>query len=121
VVRVLVSVYVRPHWMKPVTRSLPLGQGENLPSGSLTLSHRIVDQAGHTVHGPGPALPRSCGEVIDKITAGNCLSKLGYHDVVKYQPASRYWHFQLAEAGLFVALAAVLIGIAIVYTLRRDA
>jgi Na+/melibiose symporter-like transporter len=59
--------------------------------------------------------------VIDKVTAGNCLSKLGYHDVVKYQPASRYWHFQLAEAGLFVALAAVLIGIAIVYTLRRDA
>jgi hypothetical protein len=43
------------------------------------------------------------------------------HDVVKYQPASRYWHFQLAESALFLALAAVLVGVAIVYTLRRDA
>jgi len=121
VVRVLVSVYARPHWMTPITRSVPLGQDGNLPSGSWTISQTLVDRGGHAVNGPGPALPSSCGAVIDKRTAGNCLSRLGYHFVVKYQPASRYWHFQLAESALFLVLAAVLVGVAVVYTLRHDA
>jgi hypothetical protein len=37
----------------------------------------------------------------------NCLSKVGasFHQVVLYQPASRYWPFQIAETGLFILAA----------------
>jgi ABC-type transport system involved in multi-copper enzyme maturation permease subunit len=37
----------------------------------------------------------------------NCLTKVGatFHQVVFYQPASRYWPFQIAETALFVVAA----------------
>ena len=35
-----------------------------------------------------------------------------------YHPADRFWTFQLVEAGLFIAVAAVLIGV-VVWRVRR--
>ena len=50
-----------------------------------------------------------------------CLDRLGFHNVLTYQPASRYWRFQWTEAALYVVLAAALVAVAVVSTLRRDA
>jgi hypothetical protein len=36
-----------------------------------------------------------------------------------YQPGNRFWTFQLIEAGLLVALAAVLLGVAVWLIHRR--
>jgi ABC-type transport system involved in multi-copper enzyme maturation permease subunit len=49
--------------------------------------------------GPAPADVQSA--------FNNCLAKVGttFHQVVAYQPASRYWPFQMAETALFVAAA----------------
>ncbi len=44
-----------------------------------------------------------------------------FHGFITYQPASRYWAFQGIETGLFVALAAILLTVAAVVLLRRDA
>jgi hypothetical protein len=40
---------------------------------------------------------------------------------VTYQPPSHYWPFQWIESGIFVGLAAAVLTVAVVYTLRRDA
>ena len=51
----------------------------------------------------------------------DCLRNAGFEQLVKYQPASRYWAFQRTEVALFLVLAAVLATVAVVYTLRHDA
>jgi hypothetical protein len=51
-----------------------------------------------------------------KFAAPN-LSNAVFH--VVYQPDSHYWPLQLTETGLFLGLAAVLIGFAAWWTSRR--
>ena len=49
---------------------------------------------------------------------------LNAHDVIQrqlYQPADRYWRFQLYEAGLYLALTAALVAVTLVMLRRRDA
>jgi hypothetical protein len=117
-VRLLVAVYLRPHYLHASTRSFPLTADSALPSGSWTLKEHLVDAAGRSTSGQ-IQVPASCGPIRDN--AARCLGRLGYHQVVTYQPPSHYWPFQWIESGIFVGLAAVLIVVAVVYTLRRDA
>ena len=115
---VLVSVYLRPHYLTPITRSFPLNADAALPSGSWRMKESLVNAVGKSTDGR-ITVPASCGR-IGKDPA-SCLSRLGYHEIVKYQPPSHYWPFQWIESGIFLTLAAVLITVAVVYTLRRDA
>jgi hypothetical protein len=122
-VRILVTVYLRPHYMKAVTRSFALAAGpplNRIASGSWTLRQELVDGSGHAIGGP-IAVPDACRSAVDRVSADSCLGKVGYHMAVKYHPAGHYWQFQWTEAALFVALAVALVAVAIVYTLRRDA
>jgi hypothetical protein len=50
-----------------------------------------------------------------------CVAKVAatYHQVVTYQPASRYWTFQWMETGLFVTLALLLAGGSVWWVRRR--
>jgi hypothetical protein len=50
-----------------------------------------------------------------------CLAAHGYRASVTYQPANRFWAFQGIETGIFLILAAVLIGITFWVLDRRDA
>lgn len=61
---------------------------------------------------PGRAAPRS--------TVLRWLGQRGYHLWTSYQPESRFWHFQLIEAGWLLALA-VLLGAATIWLVRRAA
>ena len=121
-VRLLVGVYVRPHYMKAVTKIATFG-GSILPSGSWSISRYIVDSGGKALPDGRIPIPATstCVPTDKEAGAARCLSQLGYHEALKFQPASRYWHFQLAEAGLFLVLAAALVSVAIMYTLRHDA
>ena len=119
-VRVVVSVYVRPHFMNAITRVFPMGGDSPVPSGSWTVRDDLVGPSGRSVNGRF-SLPSSCGSAVSRSGADRCLQRLGYHQVVTYHPPSQYWRFQWMEAGLFVGLAAVLVVFALVYTLRRDA
>jgi hypothetical protein len=49
------------------------------------------------------------------------MAARGYHVIITYQPAGRYWAFQGIETGIFVFLAAVLIAVTAIAVLRRDA
>jgi hypothetical protein len=48
------------------------------------------------------------------------LAQRGYHEWISYQPESRFWHFQLIEAGWLLALA-LLLGVATVWLVRHKA
>jgi hypothetical protein len=48
------------------------------------------------------------------------LAQRGYHEWISYQPESRFWHFQLIEAGWLLALA-LLLGVATVWLVRHRA
>jgi hypothetical protein len=121
-VRLIVTVYVRPHYMAALTKSFPADRTQ-LPSGSWTMSQYIADPSGHSIGGGRFPIPEACNRPFANGKGGalNCLSRLGFREVVRYQPASHYWQFQWMEAGIFVVLAAAAIGFAIVYTLHRDA
>ena len=102
-------------------------------------STRVVDANGHDLtdtvlnatcptiggHGGG-GTPSAPGHVPVADAARNamqaCVSKLGvtYHELVTYQPASRYWTFQWAEVAVYAG-AAVLLGAACVWWVRRRA
>jgi hypothetical protein len=118
-VRIVVSVYLRPHYMKAVTNTLEAGVPWRPASGSWMLSRNIVDASGHAVTGP-LKVPAEC-VAAPRAGVQSCLDGLGFHDVVKYHPASQYWTFQWMEAGLYLGLGAGLVILALIYTLRRDA
>lgn len=100
------------------------------------LSASIVGKAGHapTSRFVGRACPTllagarrgtAGGTHTHATPAGSfqaCLGHLGarFHEVVAYQPASRYWPFQIDETALFVALAIALAGVS-VWLIRRRA
>jgi hypothetical protein len=116
--RLAVGIYLRPHYGSAVTRSLS-GNTE-VPSGSWTLSRAFVDGAGHEVAGR-LQLPDACQSAVGPGGVKTCLSDAGFHDLIRFHPPSQYWQFQWIEAGLFVALAALLVTFAVVHTLRHDA
>ena len=49
------------------------------------------------------------------------LNEHGVYQYVLYQPADRYWRFQLYEAGLYLLLTAALVAGTLVLLRRRDA
>jgi hypothetical protein len=50
-----------------------------------------------------------------------CIARHGYRSFTTYQPGYRFWSFQFIETGIFVALAAVLVGVTFLVVRRRDA
>ena len=44
-----------------------------------------------------------------------CLASHGIREAITYQPASRYWRFQVTETAIYLALALALAG----YCFRR--
>ena len=132
-VRAVIALWLRPHYMSAVTVTYNLLRGYT-PAGSYwQLGQGVLDPSGHLVPQPnGPAafgipigyLPASCAPLNGGATkvAPSCAQALArFHGFVTYQPASRYWTFQGIETGIFVLLAAILIAVAAVVLLRRDA
>jgi len=52
----------------------------------------------------------------------SCIGKftrLGYRQLITYQPAGRFWAFQLEETALYLVAAAVLAGLCTWWIQRR--
>jgi len=55
-------------------------------------------------------------------TMASCIGKftrLGYRQLITYQPAGRFWAFQLEETALYLVAAAVLAGLCTWWIQRR--
>jgi hypothetical protein len=117
---------LRQHYLAPLltkgTGSVPNGawvvaQWWTAPNGQV-LSTRQVIQLLQTGPGPGGGIG------IHRLNAGGnpfaSLTKQGYTEWSRYQPASRYWPFQWIEGGWLLALSLVLI-VATIWLVRRRA
>ncbi|HXR11338.1 MAG TPA: hypothetical protein VN770_03515 [Gaiellaceae bacterium] len=105
--RFIVTKFLRPHYLAPLHR-LVIGTDAVPQTGAWVLSDTLVDTAGRRV-----TAGREDLAVLHAQHAGidpqTYLVTLGWKRVVAYQPAGRFWTFQLIEAGLFVALAAAVV------------
>ena len=89
-----------------VASSCPLlGQGQG-PSGSA---------------GGGGFTSATQANVAARDALQNCVTKLStsYHELVRYQPAGRYWSFQWYELAIYLAVAAILVGGSVLWIRRK--
>jgi ABC-2 family transporter protein len=105
--RFLVLQFVRPHFMAPLHRVIA-ATATSGSAGGWVLDNTLVDGGGHQIS-PG----REELAVIHAQQAGidphTYIVTLGWRRIVSYQPAGRFWTFQLLEAGLFAGLAVALV------------
>ncbi|MEV4253064.1 hypothetical protein AB0J52_07820 [Spirillospora sp. NPDC049652] len=128
-VLLVLQSFVRPHYLPTKTANLPLASPHGgALTGSWQFGGQLLDPTGqvvgHVVGGSDwniqQAIPAGC-VLNDPDSVRQCLSAGGYRMVLHYQPASRYWTFQFIEAGILLALAALLVVIAYRAVTRRDA
>jgi hypothetical protein len=137
-VRYVMNSLVRPHLMAPlhkviaISPSSPLNMGETpagfqvsattrgLLPGDWVYSSQIVDKAGHapTTAFLDHACPVTLGSA--QVNYASCATNLGakFHELITYQPESRFWTFQLYETAIFLGLAAVVAGICFLWMRR---
>jgi ABC-type transport system involved in multi-copper enzyme maturation permease subunit len=124
-VRVLISQWLRLHYMTPVTVYYNLA-GNWSPRGAyLGVSQGIAGPNGQSppaatngANFNGVSVPAECQ---NSNNIASCLAAHGYRGYLSYQPASRFWAFQGIETGIFVVLAAVLLAVTFWVLKRRDA
>jgi hypothetical protein len=124
-IRVAIGVFLRPHFMTPVIAHAQLLRTSGAPAGAWIISQGLLSPSGRSL-GAGidfSQFPAACRTVTPegKGLLGQCLASHGFRQVVTYQPDGRFWAFQGIEAGIFVLLAAALVGFAMWWVLHRDA
>jgi ABC-type transport system involved in multi-copper enzyme maturation permease subunit len=129
VVRILIETFARPHYMRPLTASIPITSTQqfNNNSADWIMSNGVINGVGKLVM---PNASIGCGSpdgnaavagavpsASDPCGGGGLVSQgLGpgpFSNWQQYQPASRFWAFQSIETGIFLALAAVLVYLAV--------
>lgn len=117
--RLTVLEFLRPHFLAPLHRTVVASDsGRGL--GDWVLSDTLVDAAGRAI-----STGREDLAVLHAQHAGidpqTYLVTLGWKRVISYQPAGRFWTFQLIEAGIFVALAVAVVALTVWFVRRNPA
>lgn len=119
------ATYLRRHYLTPVVASVP-----NVPGSDLVMS-RWWTKGGTFAFARAPIglLQQICPPPPAGAGKGNfdkgdyvahCLIAHGYKQWISYQPATRFWSFQLIETGWLLALSASLVA-ATIWLVRRRA
>jgi hypothetical protein len=133
VVRFVLTIFVRKHYL-PAKYAIS-GPGssfrfDSAPRAAWILGQNTLDRAGHIVapgggldfkylqsHCPHIPVPGAGGGIavpaLGKDTIFECVQRLGLRTATTYQPISRFWTFQWIEFGIYVALAAGLLGLVV--------
>jgi len=132
-VRLVIALWLRLHYLTPVTVYYKLTANFITPAGSyLPVSQGVIGPNGSVPAMTGPIgvdgvpVPAACQRFLSPTTLNlhpveSCMAQRGYRWYLTYQPADRFWAFQGIETGIFVVLAAILIGITFLVLSRRDA
>jgi hypothetical protein len=105
--RLLVLNFLRPNFLAPLHRTV-VATDSARQTGDWVLSDTLVDAGGRQITAGREDLAVLHAQQA-AIDPHSYLVSLGWKRVISYQPASRFWTFQLIEAGLFVALAAIVV------------
>jgi hypothetical protein len=130
-IQVAVPLWVRPNLAAPDRTVIPVTSldldsaspyGQN-DANFTAYANMIPGQPDAWLLSSGPV--NSAGQATSTTPAGctgtgpaaflGCLGRHGIRESISYQPASRYWRFQLFETGIYLALALALAG----YCFRR--
>lgn len=89
--------------------------------GAWVLASEAVDTAGRALSSiPAACMHPTAASPNDAMASTlDCLQRQGIRVAVTYQPSSRYWAFQGAEAAIYLALALALAGFCLVRISRR--
>jgi hypothetical protein len=135
-IRAVIALFLRPHYMSPVTVYYNVIRGYTLPGTNWQLAQDILGPNGHPIAHPDNVpdfngiphtdLPGSCAPLFHSRNPPGptpaCAQAIArFRGFVTYQPGGHYWAFQGIETGIFVVLAASLLAAAAVVLLRRDA
>ncbi|MGA3354133.1 MAG: ABC transporter permease [Acidimicrobiales bacterium] len=137
--RIALSLWVRPHLIAPLheviglnvrsASSLTFNQtstgivvsADAVMHNAWIYSTQIVDTAGHA---PTAAfLSRACpfNNTSGQPNYQTCIPNIAakFHELVTYQPGSRYWAFQWYELAIYLALTAILAAVSAWWIRRR--
>jgi hypothetical protein len=116
-VRAALTILVRPRYLPARTLTSPVygsADGLSMPHGDWIIASGVRDAAGKLVLPDGAVV---CQPGAPNPSGGACGADLGIgpgaYNWQLYQPGSRFWLFQGIETGIFVALAALLLYLAI--------
>jgi hypothetical protein len=112
----LAVLNLRPHFQEPLHRTAAATDTVR-QGGDWLLSDTLVDAAGRQI-----TAAREDLAVLHAQHAGidphAYLVTVGWKRAISYQPAGRFWEFQLIEAGIFVGLAVAIV-LAAIWFVRR--
>lgn len=112
----LAVLSLRPHFQEPLHRTAAATDTVR-QGGDWLLSDTLVDAAGRQI-----TAAREDLAVLHAQHAGidphAYLVTVGWKRAISYQPAGRFWEFQLIEAGIFIALAVTIV-LAAIWFVRR--
>lgn len=118
-VRLGVEKLLRPHYLPPL-HSVVVGTGSAGRIHDWVLDDSLVDSVGRRITTAREDLAVLHAQHAG-IDAQQYVAALGWRRLITYQPAGRFWTFQGIEAAIFLALALVAIGAAVVLLRRRPA
>jgi Zn-dependent protease with chaperone function len=129
-VQVATPLWIRPHLIPPnrTIATIEATQANAFPTGGSTIAVTATSVPGQpyawlissgAVNAAGQPVtaPAACESALPHVLSGgspkwdNCLASHGIRVAESYQPFSHYWPLQLAETGLFLALALALAGL----------
>ena len=138
--RMLFSIVIRPRLITPVravsalnvhTAGIGISNRAGSPGsdtvtifpdsvrpGDWVYSTHLSDAAGHPASDHVTPAPAACVHYGYRLCT-QALSRLHLHQLVTYQPASRFWAFQGLETAIFAALAVALAGLSFWWVRRR--
>jgi hypothetical protein len=122
VVLVLTTVWLRPAYLPPETRQVPLASSQNSlalsidPPNTRNIDYGFVSARGDLVPFREVLSAGSCTYTFNEFECVTSKGFVAYYS--RFQPASRYWPFQFIETGLLLALATGALGAGL-WGLRR--
>ena len=123
-----VEFLARPYYLPPVTSLTAFPVGQSLTTtftpdrtgtpGDWLLDWGFVDSTGHRLD--TAQINDASRSALDARTSmPTWLHDHGIQHLLVYQPADRFWTFQLIETGIFLALSVVLAGVVVWHVQRR--
>ncbi len=111
---------MRAHFISPL-RSIHEAsvQSPGAARGDWILSSQLVDRFGHAV--PDQEMISACPPMLNtsKQAIPDCMAAHGFRTLDVFQPASRFWTLQGIETAILLAVVAMLLLIAVWWTLGR--